>query len=486
MATFDPRSLSYTEEERRLGSKINPYGNTTQYADLSQSQRQAAKRAKLRANRQVVASVGDDFSTLADKLGINAIDLAKANKGTNKVSAGASYNVPNYRQVEAELDAQNEINARNAMLPRYEPGGDQTYQQWLDSLQPGQLTTPPGGHNNWFDAWVEKNTNLKPGEVGTPEYWTDNPLGKFFWDLLRRGNEREQIGVGLGAGIFLPGKTDSPAFGGGGKPPRYPGGKTAPLGDAPVDFSRRPEWSPEGSGFYTDGNVDWERGKNPAEFRTGEFYTTGNVEFPDIAPKMPIRFQPNEFYTSQYWGDRETAGYEPPKTTSSIEERRRGTDIYGTGTIPSELQKLKIPQNPSAFEAVNWLTGAGLTGTAMLSAGHQLRLDRPEYWDATGAREDVIEGMEKFLVAEFANPDGTIDWDRAMSQDPYVVDTLTKLGYLDEPEGMGNAEDSIEYGGYNYPIPSYSSKPYLRPSGYTQRGSDMRRGSQLGLVSWSI
>ena len=148
-----------------------------------------------------------------------------------------------------------------------------------------------------------------------------------------------------------------------------------------------------------------------------------------------------------------------------------------------ELTKLPIPPNPTAFEAVNWLTGQGLTGTALLSAGRELRLDRPEYWDATGAREDILEGMEKYLVAEFGNANGEIDWDAAEAQDPYIYETLMNLGYIDRGFGMDGNE-------YYYPTPRWGNRGgggggYSGGSGGGYPQSNYRN-TQLGLVSWSI
>ncbi len=156
--------------------------------------------------------------------------------------------------------------------------------------------------------------------------------------------------------------------------------------------------------------------------------------------------------------------------------------VIGRQEQAQELRKIPLPPRPSAFEAVNWLTGAGLTGTALLSAGHQLRLDRPEYWDATGGREDVLAGMEKFLIAEFPDGNGWIDWDAAIAQDPYIGETLEKLGYHAPPSGLG--EDyggEASYGGYSYPLPSYGGSGYNRP----YQGRQRQAPARLGLVSWS-
>ena len=76
MAEIDPRSLSFEDEELLLGKDFNPYGGSQP------------------APRQIIAEVGDDFPTLADKLGIETSDLVNANPDTSGVSAGAVYNVP--------------------------------------------------------------------------------------------------------------------------------------------------------------------------------------------------------------------------------------------------------------------------------------------------------------------------------------------------------------------------------------------------------
>ena len=208
--------------------------------------------------------------------------------------------------------------------------------------------------------------------------------------------------------------------------------------------------------------------------------TTGYISPQDRAYQPSTAFYdptipspPDAFYSPTIPGLGD-AGERPPWSSAPTPD----PSVTGRQEQAQELRKIPLPPKPSAFEAVNWLTGAGLTGTALLSAGHQLRLDRPEYWDATGAREDVIGGMEKFLIAEFPDGNGGVDWDAAIAQDPYIGATLEKLGYLSPSSGFG--EDYGSYGGYNYPIPSYSG-------GYgASRPSQARGMPSLGLVSWSI
>lgn len=185
----------------------------------------------------------------------------------------------------------------------------------------------------------------------------------------------------------------------------------------------------------------------------------------------------NERYASL--GEREPTPYVDPRG-----QRGGLREAYSVET-EKELRKLPLPEDPSMFEAINWMTGKGLTGTAMHMAGRQLRLDRPEYWDATGARLDILSGTKEFLLEEFVLPDGTIDWDSAIAQDPYIIDTIDKLGYLDEFFGEGEMPTSgITSGG--------SSGGYSYPIGYGYGGSSGRKPSYgtkdtyLGLTSWSI
>lgn len=87
MAYKDERELSYTSAEKKIGTqKLNIYGNKTQYI-------KPLKKPKKKP-AQVVAEVGDNFGSLANKLGIDEQDMVRANPNDNTVKAGATYNAP--------------------------------------------------------------------------------------------------------------------------------------------------------------------------------------------------------------------------------------------------------------------------------------------------------------------------------------------------------------------------------------------------------
>jgi len=127
---------------------------------------------KERPPAQVVAEVGDDFTSLASKLGVDAGDLANANKDTNNVSAGAAYNVPN---VPSYKNASPTYNAGGFQDPRDRPPG--TITQPRDTspysgynppiVDPRSLTVEEGVYGNGQTPSQPK-ANMWDGH----DYWT--------------------------------------------------------------------------------------------------------------------------------------------------------------------------------------------------------------------------------------------------------------------------------------------------------------------------
>ena len=114
----------------------------------------------------------------------------------------------------------------------------------------------------------------------------------------------------------------------------------------------------------------------------------------------------------------------------------------------------------------------------------EIKLDRPEYWTNIGASQAVKSRIDDYMQ-QFITDTGEIDWNAALKQDPDLIDTLTRLGYVEESSfDMPDYTDDQQYdryGGYYYPTPSY----YGGGRGVIGEGRTRRRPPMLGLVSWS-
>ena len=95
MPTYDPRSLSFTKEEQTLGSSYNPYGQS-QPAPTTRTQEPTLLKRSFAPppSQQVIAEVNEDFTKLADRIGVETQALVSVNPDDTKISAGAVYNVP--------------------------------------------------------------------------------------------------------------------------------------------------------------------------------------------------------------------------------------------------------------------------------------------------------------------------------------------------------------------------------------------------------
>ena len=432
--------------------------------------------------RVVIPKAGDDFLSLADKYGVDPIDLQQANPDDSRVMAGAALNLPSKPLM--------------SQVPYLDPRGNRPGGHWDPNARFDVTHIPEGGMQDFLDGDEEKREGVDVFKyIGN---WLKNlGDGQGAWDAINWGDKKDDEiqSMNLGGKPMMSPAYQDPranrpdsraAYNTNPPPPNtmWGGGPTAEQQELDRKIralvgEQTPEMFPQQYNYMNPAQSGPLR-PSPAPAGTPQRGLSGDVYN-----------QPNSMaYAYGFTDDprNEMLDWARPGVTTSQQQAQadpRGNRpsnrlAYDTTADKGELQKLKIPQNPSAFEAVNWLTGAGLTGTALLSAGRQLRLDRPEYWDATGARGDVLEGMEKFLIAEFGNPDGTIDWAAAQAQDPYITETLDKLGYLDKFAG--------QVGGGGYYTPSYGRGGGGGGGGGGGYVSGQRTDypAQLGLVSWSI
>jgi len=403
--------------------------------------------------KQIQAEVGDSWEDLARKAQVDAMELLNVNPKDTTIKAGAVYNVP-----------------RN--LP--------------EGVGVGAGTN--------LGVGVGAGTNLGVGE-DIADWWKDTAvpwLDKQRQAIYDWGMSPDRWGSGKGAENYIfPEPTPTP---GGGKPQQS---LVDPFKQSPraeyADFRKADE-----AASTTYPSTTYQRGVASGEIPEYEPYTSPlrgimegvdilNTPFADyVRSQIDLTFPKAVAEAQNRPGREELFGNRPGlEDISFIGEPGFVPPVKTPADTINELRTLKIPSSPSMFEAVNWLTGAGLTGTALLSAGRQLRLDRPEYWDATGTREDIKEGVDRFLFAEFGLPNGDIDWEAAIKQDPYMVDTLEKLGYLDAPEGEGLGDYSgYGYGGYDYSFPTGSYG--YGGVGVEPRSRSSQYPSNIGLVAWSV
>jgi len=398
--------------------------------------------AAMSAPKQIQAEVGDTWDVIAEKIGVPTKSLLEVNPKDTTIKAGAVYNVPTKPD-------------------------NMTTDEWTASLNP-PIPTPIPDNKSFFN-WA---SNLEGGDVGGGlQNWVSS-AADWIGNLITGDNTTSYLpsGVGIGAGNF----------GLGSKPQQS---LVDPLKSQAniMDFRQA-----EQEAAYQDLEVRRMTGTQTVQQPTGDSwmrrFITGLSEsgFGQSVRENIARDFPEAVTAAQSRPGIEDISFKGEPGFVKPE----GTTKTPADTI-NELRTLKIPDNPSMFEAVNWLTGAGLTGTALLSAGRQLRLDRPEYWDATGTREDIKEGVDRFLLAEFGLPNGDIDWEAAIKQDPYMVDTLEKLGYIDAPSGGGLGDYSgYGYGDYDYSFPTGSYG--YGGVGVEPRSRSSQYPSNIGLVAWSI
>jgi len=153
MAYIDPRELSYTAAERASGTqKLNIYGNTTQYIAPKKKKRVLASKPK-----QVVVEAGDDFGSIAEKLGVDTKSLVMANPNDSTAKAGTMLNVPPGVGAGAGVGDYlwEELKRFGRMVSPWDEESGETFQDWAASLPGGK------GAEGWI-GWDEQSS-LPPG-----------------------------------------------------------------------------------------------------------------------------------------------------------------------------------------------------------------------------------------------------------------------------------------------------------------------------------
>ena len=366
-----------------------------------------------RQQQQIIAERDDSFDSLAERAGVDKSEFVRANKDISRVVPGAAYSVP-------QIDVSGGVGTGAGIaleMPSLRGGGpydDQGLLANLTAYARGEIT---------YEQMYE-NMRPAPGEPGSPEWWTQNPVGKYFWELVNPNNQ-SSLGVGLGAGIGL-NRGSEPA-----PPPPQ-------LGSTYADFRRA-----EAEAAYRD--LEAERMK-------------GTYDVTDI------RDIPGYY---GFYGTQEDIGRNPyfvPSETQMLPGAELDTGEFPRGETPELTNKEALERmwEDVYLDPENKGRGGGIVGWIEERTG--LTID-PETFFTEGASDDVLQAILN-----------------SFRQDE--INYLASHGILveeeyDLPAGLG-------YGGYGgryvYPSPSY----YGGGEGKGRRPG--RRGTgdnRIGLVSWS-
>ena len=281
MAYIDPRELSYTSKERTAGTQtLGTYGSAPVVKTISRPQ-------------QVVVESGDDFGSIANKLGIDEKALALENPEDNRAKPGTVLNVPaptqdpyggnnpyatvdmNKESIDPRVaagwtpeeiweDDRNPYGLQNdrisyqeelgvtgidkfATRKQYEIGG-QTYQGYDPNSQPyeteaGTLVFPEGWNTERFRHWAN---NMGTGTKG--DIWYDTPFMEYF-----NGMDTKKTSTSVGGSW---GNAEIPDY--------YP------------DEIRGPSGIPSSYKWQQNANGQWEA--QPAENVFDELYIANGID----------------------------------------------------------------------------------------------------------------------------------------------------------------------------------------------------------------
>ena len=173
----------------------------------------------------------------------------------------------------------------------------------------------------------------------------------------------------------------------------------------------------------------------------------------------------------------EMLGKQPFIGKNVYDTQKKGTTATRRGPAPQK--QYRTARETMVSEITKWPSFPGEDIA-------EIKLDRPEYWTNIGASQAVKSRIDDYLTRNYMTDSGEIDWDTAQKQDPDILDTLSRLGYIEESSfDMPDYADGQygNYGGYYYPTPSYYGGG--RGRGVIGEGRTRRRPPMLGLVSWS-
>ena len=385
---------------------------------------------------QVVAEVGDDFPKLADRLGVETSDLVNANPDISRISAGAVFNVPQPAPV---YD-----------VPRFDPAGGQTYQEWLDVQAGASQPAQQDKLNIFKDIFYAGggSPGRLPGETISDFL---KPIRDFFFP----NDETSYLppGVGTGAGIGIPTGTST----------------AVPQDTSSAEYADFRQ--AEALAAYTD--------------REAGFMTGFQQPAPPVPPAVDARIRAEALYEAQY-------GVSSELSDASIERllQIEANEVVRKSFIPDPDRPFEMPPHPSENpEIFANIRASGGDAQAAYNEAVQ------KWDDAIMAHYEEGSGYGGGIPGWIEEKTGLVGIDPwNMTDEEFEIflaafDT-EELNYL-ESHGILVPEDVYVGGG----TPVYGSGGIgkaggRQPVGYggfsSQRPSYANRESYLGLTSWSI
>ena len=295
---------------------------------------------KVVAPKQVIAEVGDDFPSLADRVGVDATDLANANKDTRVLRAGAAYNVP------APVDPNADFN-----VPRALPGESTEDFRARINPQPAQTPAP---RQSLLDFLPKPLTKEEAGDVvigglqGLGQFDLYDKLPQWLKDVFPNlPDETSALGIGQGAGI-------------------------GPLGGIPEDVQVAPRTQAE--------YADFRQAEAAAAYKDREIAAmTGSLGITDIADRQRLQGLESAF-TGGFGGP-----YQIPEGVINLSGEIQGQQPEITNT-----EALRNMWEDVYLDPANKGRGGGIVGWIEERTG--LTID-PETFFIEGASEEVLAAM---------------------------------------------------------------------------------------------
>ena len=458
-----------------------------------------------RERQVVIAEYGDDFDSLAKKVGVDPIDFQKVNADTTQVQAGAAYTVPSKPllstvqktvtpRVPVSFLEQEAAATQRSPTARIPGETDDEYAVRMARMraemlpEPTPAPAPEPTLRERFDRWVAKQSNLEPGAWGTPEKAAEesSKIGQWLCDTFGicygttpSGQGAIPSGVGMGAGAFLPTTTTQPTTTGAYYPSMRAARGETPLGTEP----ERVVYPTSIPGYF------------PPE-PSGQFIPSPGAYTIDELMKLSqeVDIPREQWFGGDYGGGKFAeygftpleAGPRGPRMGHAFETAPGKEDLFGgigeqymeTFVTPGERREMRDEgyrhfATPDLYDAqVDALRG--LTRMAAEGDTEGLLEAGAHPW----AKQFTVNWLNQFEGADvYVGSDGeiqgVIDWDNIPEG---TVDQLVSLGYLEQPGALDVGGGYGYAGKYHYPAMSY----------YGDQFGDYRRPATLGLVSWSI
>ena len=451
----------------------------------------SAPRTAREAPQVTVAKIGDDYPSLATKVGADPLEMARVNDGA-PVQAGAAYTVPSKplaSQVAGGGDSE-EPSFWEKVGMGLQYGADYLAQ---DATELWQSVTPQDeAAGETFYDWA----HAEPGEVGDSGWFMDNivrPVSRW-WDkwfgIDYGGQSALPPGVGTGAGAMWGGQPLPTTIPDWLKPTdelRQQYSASARAASQPSDYTLSqmiPGWGEQTSQPYTSYRAG---GSVAADMRA-----SGELQNPWQGPNL-MSGTTSPF--GNYGGGRfQDSGFTPldpgppgPRMGHEFTTVPGGTDLFGgigeqymdSMVTPGEQREMRDERyrhfaGPDLYDSqvdvlrgLTRLKAEGDTQGLLDAGAHPWAKQFTVNWLNSHEGADVYVGSDGEIQ-------GVIDWDNVPEG---TVEQLVDLGYLEKPGQIGGYGGSGGYGGkYHYPGMSY----------YGNQLGDYKRPANLGLVSWSI